>query len=256
MAPPVKQAGAKRSFVWDYFEPVGTDTDSSDSAKKKKCKKCAFACTPRTGSTSSMAFHLLHSHGISKESHTHSQQALGESEQDQARASASASKLVKQPSVTSFCATKNRSAEEWCTRQVVMDGLSLRQLAQSEFQRAACTAMRLKHFKSAGAVGKIVMEHIAKMKEDTKKDLAEQLKAGERLSVIADEWTSIRNRRYLNVCVKTSKYTANLGLVWCRGSVTSKAVAEMVKVSLVIFSLCSKIGYVYIRVSNGLVIVS
>jgi hypothetical protein len=228
MPPPVKQpVGAKRSFVWDYFQPLESDS----SARKKKCMRCPFVCTPKSGSTSSMAFHLLHSHGISKETHSR-QQGEAEEQEDQVQVSGSSTvKLVKQPSVNSYCATKNRSAKEWFTRQVVMDGLSLRQLAQSEFQRAACTAMRLKHFKSATAVGKAVMEFIGKMKENTKKDIAQQFNAGERFSVIADEWTSIRNRRYLNVCVKSSKFTANLGLVRCQGSVTSKVVAEMVKVS-------------------------
>ncbi len=33
------------------------------------------------------------------------------------------------PSIASLCATKNRSGEEWLTSQVVLDVLSLRQLA-------------------------------------------------------------------------------------------------------------------------------
>jgi hypothetical protein len=92
--------------------------------------------------------------------------------------------------------------------------------------------MRIKHFQAHSTVAKVVMDFIKKMKEDTQKKLAEQFNAGERYSVIADEWTSIRNRRYLNVCVKSSKETVNLGLVRCKGSVTCKVTAEMVKVSL------------------------
>lgn len=234
MAPP-KEARTKRSYVHEYFETVesaGAESDK-DQPKKKKCKRCHFVCTPKSSSTSSMQFHLFNSHGISKTSHE-----VSESEKELDQASASGSKLEKQPSVASFCATKNRSAEEWITRQVVIDGLSLRQLAQSEFQVAACMAMRIKHFKAHSTVGKIVMDFIQKMKEETKQKLTEQFNAGERFSVIADEWTSIRNRRYMNVCVKSSTETVDLGLVRCKGSITSRVTVEMVKVSLLLIINC------------------
>jgi hypothetical protein len=55
--------GPNRSFVHDYFDPKGTD---SNGVKKRKCKKCHFVCIPKNGSTSSMQFHLLRSHGISR----------------------------------------------------------------------------------------------------------------------------------------------------------------------------------------------
>ncbi len=40
--------------------------------------------------------------------------------------------------------------------------------------------------------------------------------------VIVDEWTSVSNKRYLNVILKSDLDTHNLGLVRCKGSVTSK----------------------------------
>ena len=47
-------------------------------------------------------------------------------------------------------------------------------------------------------------------------------------------------RRYLNVCVKSSSHTANLGLVRCRGTVTAKMTAEMVKVSILFVFFLNK----------------
>ena len=55
--------GPKRRFVHDYLDPEGTD---SNGVKKRKCKKYHFVCIPKNGSTSSMQFHLLRSHGISR----------------------------------------------------------------------------------------------------------------------------------------------------------------------------------------------
>ncbi len=39
-------------------------------------------------------------------------------------------------------------------------------------------------------------------------------------------------RRYMNVYVKSHTFTANLGLVRCKGSVTAKVTAEIVKVGI------------------------
>ncbi len=52
-------------------------------------------------------------------------------------------------SIGSFFDAKNRSAEEWCKRKVVLSGLLLRQIFDLEFHKAACIAMKLKHYKSA-----------------------------------------------------------------------------------------------------------
>jgi hypothetical protein len=69
------------------------------------------------------------------------------------------------------------------------------------------------------------------MKVETKWVLALKIEGGERFSVLADEWTSLWNRQYLNVIVTSSSYSANLGLVRCKGSVTAKVVADMIRVS-------------------------
>jgi hypothetical protein len=164
-------SGTKRSFVHDYFETVESENKEGDSVNKKKCKKCHFVCTPKSGSTSSMQFHLLHSHGISKAS-------VQRSERKEKGQDSGYKTIVKQTSISSFCASKNRSVEEWCTRQVVLDGLTLRQLAQSEFQEAACFAMRMKHFKSHVTVGKVVMNYIKEMISDTRNRLTEKFKEG------------------------------------------------------------------------------
>ena len=95
--------------------------------------------------------------------------------------------VIVKPSIASLCATKNRSGEEWLTSQVVLDGLSLRQLAQSEFQEAVGIAMRMKYHKSHVTVGKVVKDHIKNMKENTKEKLSEDFLARKKFSVIVDK---------------------------------------------------------------------
>jgi hypothetical protein len=45
----------------------------------------------------------------------------------------------------------------------------------------------------------------------------------------------------MNVCVKSHTFTANLGLVRCKGSVTAKVTAEIVKVGIFLSTVGSLI---------------
>jgi hypothetical protein len=180
----------KKSFVWDYFAEVPEYTNGED-LKKLQCRLCPYTYTRKAkdSSTSCLVFHLLQKHNVSRDSHERR-----EREDDSLHKVQDAGKILKQGSLNSFFG-KNRSAEEWCTRQVVLSGLSLRQISDNEFQEVACIALKLKHFKSAAKVGRVVMAFIEDMKIDTRKELAEKERAGERFSAVVDEWTSNRNRQ-------------------------------------------------------------
>ncbi len=78
---------------------------------------------------------------------------------------------------------------------MVLSGLSLRQISDNEFQEVACSALKLKLFKSASKVGCVVMAFIEDMKKDTRKELTNWEKEGVRFSAVADEWTSNCNRQ-------------------------------------------------------------
>jgi hypothetical protein len=207
----------KKSFVWDYFsvvepqaQPDG-DGDGEQSRTVRACEedvkilKCSL-CTytykrkPKDSSTSCLIFHLLQKHNISKGSH---ERSLRERDGDgDLLHNVDTGRVYKQGqtrSIDSFFAAKNRSSEEWFTRQVVLNGLSLRQISDNEFQEAACIAMRLKHYKSASKVGEVVKNFIVNMKMETREELAKMEREGIRFSAVADEWTSNRNRQVLTM---------------------------------------------------------
>lgn len=205
----------KKSFVWDYFsvvepqaQPDG-DGDGEQSRTVRACEedvkilKCSL-CTytykrkPKDSSTSCLVFHLLQKHNISKGSH---ERSLRERDGDgDLLHNVDTGRVYKQTrSIDSFFAAKNRSSEEWFTRQVVLNGLSLRQISDNEFQEAACIAMRLKHYKSASKVGEVVKNFIVNMKRETREELAKMEREGIRFSAVADEWTSNRNRQVLTM---------------------------------------------------------
>ncbi len=199
----------KKSFVWDYFSVVEPDGDGDgersrtvrageEDVKILKCSLCTYTYKrkPKDSSTSCLVFHLLQKHNISKGSH---ERSLRERDGDLLH-NLETGKVYKQTrSIDSFFAAKNRSAEEWFTRQVVLNGLSLRQISDNEFQEAACIAMRLKHYKSASKVGEVVKNFIVNMKRETREELAKVEREGIRFSAVADEWTSNRNRQVLTM---------------------------------------------------------
>jgi hypothetical protein len=207
--------------VWQHF------THLNPEGNEKKCKICSHVNKSASSSTTAMVFHLQTMHDILPST---SADAGGDDAVFGLAPQGSTSKLLKQSSILP-ATLPNRIYEEWVTLQVVQDGLTLRQISSSEFQAAAFRAMKLNQAKSHRKVGQIVMAFIIGMMVETKRVLALKIEGGERFSVLADEWTSLRNRQYLNVIVTSSSYSANLALVRCKGSVTAKAVADMIRVS-------------------------
>jgi hypothetical protein len=197
----------KKSFVWDYLVKV---------SDYKQCKKSNYIDKTPSATTTAMASHLLLKHNIRRTDADNVDQT-----QQQAAAG-------QRGSITQF-AIPQRSREEWMTRLVVIDGLSAHQVAKSEFIGVACQSMRLASVKSHTGVSNIVTGYIEKMKEDTRTEITETLSQGKRFSIVTDEWTSIRNRRYLNVCAVSSSSCLNLELARCKGSVIAKVVAAMVQ---------------------------
>lgn len=114
----------------------------------------------------------------------------------------------------------------------VEDGLSFNQMASSEFVRLGFTNLGMKAKKSRSWVSVCVNEFISKLQQRTKAQLKEDFDGGRRFSIVIDEWTSVRNHRFLNICVVTGNSCYNLGLARCRGSMTAIRTAELVQVHL------------------------
>jgi hypothetical protein len=109
-----------------------------EDVKILKCSLCTYTYKrkPKDSSTSCLVFHLLHKQNISKGSHKRN---LRERDGDgDLLHNLETGKVYKQTrSIYSFFAAKNRSAEEWFTRQVVLNGLSLRFLTMNFKRRPA-----------------------------------------------------------------------------------------------------------------------
>jgi hypothetical protein len=72
-------------------------------------------------------------------------------------------------------------------------------------------------------------------------ELAQRKKEGQRFSVTLDDWTSTRNRRYMNVNVHGKAATVwNLGLVRVHGSMPAEKCVELLEKKLSVFGLSLK----------------
>jgi hypothetical protein len=132
--------------------------------------------------------------------------------------------------------------EEWYTRMAVENGLSFNQMASSEFIMLGFRNLGMKAIKSRSHVSDAVNKYIIRLQKETKKKLKANFDAGKWFSLVMDEWTSIRNHRFLNICNVTDVDLTNMGLARCQGSMTAKRTVELAEVCKFKFSveICSE----------------
>ena len=193
---------AKRSIAWSHF----------DSLKGwNKCKHCAWS-TPlkKDGCTNSMLQHLR-KHDISSPWKADVQEAM---------------RKIRSIELPDYCKTEG----EWLVLMLVQDGFNFHQIANSLFVKAAFHYMKLQHYISHKGVRAKAFEQIGLWKNEVKADIRASKEAGVRYAAMFDEWTSISTKRYMNICLSSSKQTTiGLGMVRCIGSITSGRTIEMVK---------------------------
>jgi len=223
----------KTSWVWDFFV---SDPKSGD----RKCKRCPYMDRSKS-TTTAMAVHLRDAHKILR--------PVTEEECDQPSPSCPPIER-KSSSVLRFLTNKPRTVEEWCCRMAVEDGMSFNQIASSEFVAKAFVSFGLRHPQSRTTVSKYVNEYAEGLMLKTKEELVKAFKNGVRFSVVIDKWTSINNRRFLNVCVVTIDSCVNLGLARCRGSMTAIRTVELLQVN---FKTTSTVGTYGLRYTAGFV---
>jgi hypothetical protein len=231
---------AKTSFVWNYFDDI--TKNPKEKERVRKCKMCPYIYKSKDKTTTSMVNHLR-GHNILNTEKTCDSVTMTVMDVEETEFTGSRpSKTLQRPSTSGsgkFSEEKNslarfltrrRSIEEWYTRMAVENGFSFNQMATSEFIFWSFRNMGMKAQKSRSHISDAVNKFIVKLQKEVKADLKEKFKNGSRFSVVIDEWTSIRNHRYMNVCIVTNSQCTNLGLARCRGSMTAKRTVELVKV--------------------------
>lgn len=153
------------------------------------------------------------------------------------------------------------SLEATLARMIARDGLTFRVFVASPDLRSAMMAKGFSNLpKSAVTVQKLVMSHGDTLRSLTSAELAHRKALGKRFSVTFDEWTSTRNRRYMNVNVHYggSEFW-NLGLVRVKGSMPAEKCVDLLTTKLNVFgldverdivSICTDGASVMVKVGN------
>ena len=188
------------SGVWKHYEK-----DRSESV----CKICGNK-TQFTGSTTGMWYHLGQKHGIKKP-------------QDKKEIRKPAAKTA--PKISTFF---QESIGEVLSKLAALDRFSFNALTKSTFIRLAMPEKGYDFPKNCKKAIQLVKNYSASVKAQLKNQLNSLLLTGERFSITLDEYTSLKNQRFLNINIHQKNKHWNLGLTCVSGSFPAGKAAEIV----------------------------
>lgn len=136
---------------------------------------------------------------------------------------------------------------------VAKDGLTFRVFTTSTDLRRCLIADGFTDLPTApNTIKRTVMEYSKSVREKMKKEIKGELTKGVRFCVTFDEWTSSRNRRFINLILHGKESQIwNLGLVRCKGSMTSEKCLESVEQRLKLFELTFKTDIVSVMTDGA-----
>ncbi|XP_050339106.1 uncharacterized protein LOC126765534 [Bactrocera neohumeralis] len=206
--------GDDKSSTWFYFL-------ISTSSEEAKCIKCNAVLKTKGGSTKGLHEHLkVHGIKLCRE------------------ATPTIAVPKKVAKITSHFSPKNEeNIRAIMASLVAVDGLAFSTIAQSKQIRKGMEARKFKVPKSDTTIRKYVMEYFEECHERVKKEIIDLKVKNNRFSISFDEWTSVANKRYLNLILHGQKNIWNLGLVRIKGAATSENCIDMIESRLVDYDL-------------------
>lgn len=124
------------------------------------------------------------------------------------------------------------------SRMVAMDGIAMNKFASSKDLRTMMASDGHKVPKSGNDIRNLIMGYSKEVREMYAKEMQDALADGELLSLTMDEWTSLSNRKYMNVNVhSTNGRFWGLGLARVFGSAPSERCRKIMKKLLKDFNL-------------------
>ena len=123
------------------------------------------------------------------------------------------------------------------------DGVPFAVFCKSIDLRVAIESMGLKERlpNSNSSIRKIVVEYSRKIRTWQIQNIQNHKIAGEKFCLIFDEWTSTRNRRYLNIVLKSqASLFLDVGFIRIKGSFTSEMGLNLIQERLISYGLSLK----------------
>lgn len=192
------------SAVWDHYEKVIEDKKITGAV----CKTCGDKLKY---STSGMKYHTSTKHQIVINLGGHPTQSSTNQPNNVQRID------------NFFPLIKRKSLSEILARLCAQDGLAFSLIAKSSTISPMISKLGFGDTPSSPeTVRKYVMDYAEKVKENYKVELNKAKQEVGLLSISFDEWTSLKNRRYLNLIVHSHNSMWDLGLVRILGHTNSE----------------------------------
>ena len=207
----------KVTEVWKYFSKVNDEN--------AKCNKCEKIIGCKGSSTSGLGRHLLSLHSINVNKRKCKEEEI-----------LSKKIIQQQPSILSF--TKKQSLSEIVARLAALDGLSINAICSSQFIRQSLSSRQFNLPKDRKNVMNLVHNYFELARGIVMDEVKKLQKNGTRFCLTLDEWTSLKNRRYLNVNLHFfGGDIIHLGLIKINGSCTAEVAVSLVDEKLTEFGL-------------------
>lgn len=209
------------SFVWSFFERNADGTAKCSALKgngKKLHEKCNEIIKWKNG-TSGMIQHLKRCHNIGSAIIEESSDLVG-------------GPLKKQQKLDNF--VLKSSLKEELSKCIAVDNCNFSQIANTSLIQYA---LRLKfpneHIpKCPDTIASYMNHFYESVKYEICSEIKEMKMQGKRFAITLDEWTSIANRRYLNINIHYNNNGSikfiNCGLIRIIGSATAAAIFDLV----------------------------
>ena len=211
---------------WHYFNR----TAARDVAV---CKQCTKKIKAVGGSTSGLHGHLKSQHNINLLKRR-------KEKSDDTSTSIQTVDVDSRSKITSYLKkTSDESFPAVVARMTARDGIPFSKFCTSQDLRMLLIAKGYGDIpKSPNTIKNIVLQYADKIKQEVVHEISQLKLSNEAFSLTLDEWTSNKNRRYMNINVHRSNNKFwNLGLCRIRGSMSAERCVIVIKSKLKEFGI-------------------
>ncbi|KAF6321781.1 S1 RNA binding domain 1 [Rhinolophus ferrumequinum] len=202
---------------WEYFRK---DKDKESA----RCQICSKTLQCKASSTSGLHRHLEYIHGMKRKKKS-------ELNNDEPMPSSSKRRT------TILHYVKGLDLEETVSKLAALDGISINTITKSEFIRESFTSKGMQLPGSPSSVMTLIHNYYSKVKQLYIQKLDVFKCDNKKLSISVNEWTSCKNRRYMNVHVYCNETSMNLGLIRIHGNCPAEKVLSLLQERLENFQL-------------------
>ena len=133
--------------------------------------------------------------------------------------------------------SKKQSLDEVIARLAAEDGFSYLEISQSRFIRSSLKEKGFTPIQDHSTVSRMVLRYANHVNGVITSHLQFLLANGKRMSVSLDEYTSVQNKRYMNVNIHSINEFWNLGMKRIYGKMPAEKVLELLERILIEFNI-------------------